>query len=352
MWSSRFSTSFILHQLMLTSIPNSEQYSAARNGTVFVRFQQRGIIRGTGSDRLDLLHRLSTNAVGQLGPGEEATTILSSDKGRIVEVPRVLAFADHLLMILVGDDVAGVRAWLDKYTIMDDFATADATPEFAAIGVFGQQAKSQLSAALGTTPPDAGTYSISETGTIILRDTRLNGAGAFLLLVPIPQLASFSNRLAQQGIPEISVATWQALRIEAGQPWIGAELSQNYNPLEAGLSQFISWTKGCYIGQEIIARLDTYDKVQRHLMGVILEGFDRSEIETATELEVHDPVEAKKIGIITSLAESPGLGKQIALAYIRTQHAIPGYRVELRSAAQQGGGKPTQGELVNLPFAL
>ncbi len=83
--------------------------------------------------------------------------------------------------------------------------------------MFGQQAKSQLSAVLGTTPPDAGTYSISETGTIILRDTRLNGAGAFLLLVPISQLASFSNGLALQGIPQTAV---EYLTEAGGQPQV------------------------------------------------------------------------------------------------------------------------------------
>ncbi|MCC7437702.1 MAG: aminomethyltransferase family protein [Armatimonadetes bacterium] len=336
---------------MLTSIPDPEHYSAGRSGTVFVRFQ-RGVIRGTGTDRLDLLHRLSTNAVGQLQPGEEAITILSSDKGRVVEVPRVLAFSDHLLMVLLGDDVAGVRAWLDKYTIMDDFTTADATAEVAVIGVYGEQAKSQLAAMFGIAPPDAGTCAVSETGVIILRDARLNGAGAFLLLVPTADLPAATQQLHQQGIAEINPETWHTLRIEAGQPWVGAELSQNYNPLEAGLSQFISWTKGCYIGQEIIARLDTYDKVQRHLMGMVLEGLQNGVMENAAmELEVHDPVETKKIGNITSLTASPAIGKRIALAYIRTQYAIPGYQVELRSVGEEGG-VVGRGELVSLPFSL
>lgn len=336
---------------MLTSIPNPEHYSAGRGGTVFVRFQ-RGVIRGTGTDRLDLLHRLSTNAVGQLQPGEEATTILSSDKGRIVEVPRVLAFSDHLLMVLLGDDVAGVRAWLDKYTIMDDFTTADATASFAVVGVYGEQAKPQLAAALGVAPPDAGAFVVSGCGTTILRDARLNGAGAFLLLVPTADLPAVTQQLHQQGIAEINPETWHTLRIEAGQPWVGAELSQHYNPLEAGLSQFISWTKGCYIGQEIIARLDTYDKVQRHLMGMVLEGLQNGAMENAAmELEVHDPVETKKIGTITSLTESPVIGKRIALVYIRTQYAIPGYQVELRSVGEEGG-VVGRGELVSLPFPL
>lgn len=329
------------YSIMLTSTPNPDHYSAAQSGTVFVEFQ-RGIIRGTGSDRLDLLHRLSTNAVSQLRPGEEGTTILSSDKGRVVEVPRILEFGDHLLMVLLGTNVPGVRAWLDKYTIMDDFTTADATPEFALFGVYGQQAKSQLAAVAGCQIPDAGAFAVSESGLIILRDTRLNGAGAFLALAPAARAADVAAQFLEQGISKITPETWHALRIEAGQPWIGAELSESYNPLEAGLSQLISWTKGCYIGQEVIARLDTYDKVQRHLMGVVIEGMEGF----PEEVEVHDPVEVKKIGLLTSLAESPLVGGMIALAYIRTQHAIPGYRVELQS----GGATVGAGMLVKLPF--
>lgn len=331
---------------MLISIPNPDHYSVARNNTVFVQFQ-RGIIRGTGADRLDLLHRLSTNAVNQLQLGEEATTILSSDKGRIVELPRILAFGDHLLMLLLGTDVPGVRLWLDKYTIMDDFTTADASSDFAVFGVYGEQAKSQLAATFGVELPDAGTFTVSDAGVIILRDIRLHGATAFLLLVPAALVSAIIDQLLGQGIVEITPETWQTLRIEAGQPWIGAELSESYNPLEAGLSQFVSWTKGCYIGQEVIARLDTYDKVQRHLMGVIIEGMES----IRTELEVHDPVEAKKIGTITSLTESPSFGKKIALAYIRTQHAIPGYQVELRSVGEEDGVVAI-GQLVRLPFSL
>lgn len=331
---------------MLISIPNPDHYSAARNGTVFVQFQ-RGIIRGTGADRLDLLHRLSTNAISQLQLGQEATTILSSDKGRIVEVPRILVFDNHILLLLLGTDVSGVRSWLGKYTIMDDFTTADASSDFAVFGVYGEQAKSQLAATFGVDLPDAGAFTVSESGVIILRDTRLNGAGAFLLLVPITLAAVVADQLAGQGIIEITLDTWQTLRIEAGQPGLGAELSESYNPLEAGLSQFISWTKGCYIGQEVIARLDTYDKVQRHLMGVIIEGTGT----IPTELEVHDSVEAKKVGIITSITESPSLRKNIALAYIRTQHAIPGYPVELRSVGEEHR-VVAMGQLVGLPFSL
>ncbi|MEP7220042.1 MAG: glycine cleavage T C-terminal barrel domain-containing protein [Bacteroidota bacterium] len=304
--------------------PDPEQYLAAFAGTVFVRLS-RGVIRGGGADRLDLLHRLSTNATRELAPGDETTTILTSDKGRIVEVLRVVAADDHILMITSGSDTEPVRTWLDKYTIMDDFATADATPDHAVLGLYGDHAKSLLADALGMEIANAGKVArgtIDGGEILVLRDVRLTGAGAFLVIAAADALGGVVERLAGAGAGEIDQATYETLRIEAGVPEIGRELTESYNPLEAGLTQYISFTKGCYIGQEVIARLDTYDKVQRHMVGLTfadgVAGFDGDEIELA------DAEEGKKIGAVTSMAYSPRLDRTIGLAYVRTVYSVPG----------------------------
>jgi folate-binding protein YgfZ len=313
--------------------PDPEQYLAAHAGTVFVRLN-RGVIRGTGADRLDLLHRLSTNATRELAPGDETTTILTSDKGRIVEVLRVVAAEDHILMITSGSDTEPVRTWLDKYTIMDDFATADATPEHAAIGVYGDHAKSLLADAVGMEIANAGKVArgtIDGAEILVLRDVRLTGAGAFLVIAAHDAVGGMIGRLVAAGAEEIDGATYETLRIEAGVPEIGRELTESYNPLEAGLTQHISFTKGCYIGQEVIARLDTYDKVQRHMVGLTFAdgatGFDGDEI------ELTDAEEGKKVGAVTSIAYSPRLERMIGLAYVRTVYSVPGGRVRAGDAA-------------------
>ena len=328
--------------------PQSELYTAARTGTVFLRLD-RGIIRGRGSDRLDLLHRLSTNATLQLQPLEETTTILTSDKGRIVEVVRVLALEDSILMILLGPDVTGVISWLDKYTIMDDFTTADASAEYGVLGLHGEHARMIISGLLDAPPPDSGhaLHFEHDGGEIfVLRDGRISGAGGFLLLVSSSILEQIVARLEQAGAREIDAATYDTLRIEAGQPAIGRELTDGYNPLEANLVQLISWTKGCYIGQEVIARLDTYDKVQRHLVGIVVEEMSG---EGGGEMNIVDPTDRKSIGKITSIAWSPTLQKQIALAYIRTQYAVPGSEVEIVGTT---GEKIAGGKITKLPFDL
>ena len=329
--------------------PDPEQYTAALGGTVHRRFN-RGVIRGTGADRLDLLHRLSTNATRDLASGEETTTILTSDKGRMIEVVRVIAFEDHILMLLSGAGTGEVRTWLDKYTIMDDFATSDVTSGYVVAGVYGDHARSLVAAMLDLHPPDAGKIArgrFQEGDVTVLRDIRLTGAGGFLLLIDAAVADALLARLAEEGVPQIGEETYETLRIEAGTPAIGRELTEAYNPLEAGLTQFISFTKGCYIGQEVIARLDSYDKVQRHLVGLSVAG----DVATGNGggLELVDAEEGKKVGAVTSITYSPALGRTIALAYVRTNFAVPGATVNIVPEGE--GSEPiATASITRLPF--
>jgi len=334
---------------MKTYQPDDREYRTAHSGTVYVRYD-RGVVRGSGADRLDLLHRLSTNAVHELQPGGETTTILTSDKGRIVDVVRVVAFDDHILMVLLDSDAGPVRAWLDKYTIMDDFVTEDLSDRYIPIGLHGEGARKVLARALEIEPPNSGsavTATVDGSEVVVLRDVRLSGVGSFLLLVPRDAFAAVSGRLEDAGAVEIGSDTYHTLRVEAGVPAFGAELGERYNPLEAGLVQYISFTKGCYIGQEVIARLDTYDKVQRHLVGLTLDRLPETPGEPDA-FEVYGAGEEKSIGTVTSLAWSPGLDRPIALAYLRTQFAIPGLEVSVGSPDEPSAR--ASGTITKLPF--
>lgn len=330
--------------------PNEDEIRAARQGTVFARLN-RGIIRGTGVDRLDLLHRLSTGDIGGLKEGEEGITILTSDKGRVLEVVRVIELGDHALLLMQGTGVEEVRAWLDKYTIMDDFTTEDAADGYRAFGVYGEGAKPLLETLLGTAMPDSGRAARVDAfgGSVTaIRDVRLSGGGSFTLIASADAAEGLADGLKGAGCTEIGEPTRQALRIAVGQPEMGTELTPEYNPLEAGLVSYISFTKGCYIGQEVIARLDTYDKVKRRLIGIRLqEPDDAGRIADGAELTVREPVEDVAVGIITSLTRLPGSEGLIGLCYIRSAYASPGLPV---MAVAEGGERIARGELAKLPF--
>ncbi|MFQ5873180.1 MAG: YgfZ/GcvT domain-containing protein, partial [Dehalococcoidia bacterium] len=121
---------------------------------------------------------------------------------------------------------------------------------------------------------------------------------------------------------------YDVLRIEAGVPIYGAELSEDVNPLEAGLRSSISFTKGCYVGQEVVARLNTYQKVKRHL--VKLRFYDGTAPHPGTPLEL----DGKEVGTLTSVAVLPGDVRAFALGYVRKAHAQPG--VKLAAATDSG----------------
>ena len=144
--------------------------------------------------------------------------------------------------------------------------------------------------------------------------------------------------LADRGAVPIGETAAEAVRVEQGMPCYGREMGEDYNPHEAGLLPFISFDKGCYIGQEVVVRLNTYRKVQKRLMGVAFDG-ERPELDSLVEAD------GKQVGFITSVADSPALGKPLALAYVRTAHAEAGLAVKVRSSS-----RTTSGVTLELPL--
>ena len=323
-----------------------ERYQAVRDGVGSVLLE-RGVLRLTGADRLDLLHRLSTADLNRLRPGGEGTTILTTEKGRIIDQLRVVVADDHLLIVTQGPSEP-VAAWLEKYTIMDDVVTTMVDSEYSVIGIYGDRVKGVVASTMNIDVPESGSAAIAERGEIVLREPGINGPGGVLVIVPSDAAASLSERLRDANVVPLDTGTYQVMRIEAGQPAYGAELSDDANPLEVGLSSFISFTKGCYIGQEVIARLDSYDKVKQHLMGIrIADGLPADGIGDG-ELVVRDIISYDVIGRVTSLATSPAIG-DIGLGIIRTAHANPDVSIVLTRV-----GEDTQlasGRLSLLPFA-
>jgi folate-binding protein YgfZ len=142
-------------------------------------------------------------------------------------------------------------------------------------------------------------------------------------------------------VTPIGLEVFDVLRIEAGIPVYGRELREDYNPLEANLRKFVSFTKGCYIGQEVIVRLDTYNKLQRRLVGFIFD--TRGGVERNARVLFND----EEIGLVTSSAFSYGIQKTIGLGYVKLQYAVPGVNLKVISK-----GKEIFAEVINLPFSI
>ena len=302
---------------------NSE-YSAARNSAALLDRSAFGRLRVTGADGLDLLNRLSTNKLIDLEPGRGAATVLTTNKGRILDLLVVANLGEELLVFTSPGTQDRVAEWIDTYTFGEDIVVEDVTQTTALLSVVGPQAADTLGDEIsGLELFDSTEVDLGGRPVRVVRTDAL-GIDGYDVLAPVEHAASIWLALADRGAVPIGELAAEAVRVEQGVPRYGRELGEDYNPLEAGLLPFISFDKGCYIGQEVVVRLNTYRKVQKRLMGIALEG----------ESPDHDALvecDGKQAGFLTSVVDSPVMGRPLALAYVRTAHAEAGVAVVVRS---------------------
>ena len=288
-----------------------------------------GCLKATGQDALDLLNRLSTNKVDHLEPGHWAPTVLTSDRGRIVDLLSVINAGESVYLITSPGQQQPVIEWLDKYTIMEDLEVEDVSATTAVIAVAGAGAEAVLGLEGGEPERLPGLQypapPVAIGGKCLIGISRpLGSMACCLLVVPSPDVPAVVPALAARGATEVDTDSWDALRVSSGAPAFGSEMGELYNPLEAGLIGAIDFTKGCYIGQEVIARLDSYERVQKYLS--VLRFSDGSDATPGTPLFL----EGRQAGTVTSVYRTPG-GELRGLGFVRTASATPGQVLELQA---------------------
>ncbi|MCY3690578.1 MAG: hypothetical protein OXI54_12115 [Chloroflexota bacterium] len=305
----------------------AEEFRAAtQRAAVFP--SDAGLLRLTGEDARDLLNRLSTNLVDPDGAaGEIAVTVLTSDRGRIVDLVYVVHCGDHQLMLTSPGQQQNVIDFLDKYTIMEDLEVEDATADTAMLTLTGPAANEILGRAQSidavrvSLPADPDDPDRPPTCQLLCLDR--DAANRVL------------TALESAGAVSVSATTAETLRIAGGRPAYGSEMGDTYNPLEAGLIGAIDFHKGCYIGQEVIARLDTYDKVQKYLVTLRFESRagDASEMAAALPNARLTDDAGDAMGLVTSAAAVPTTdgANLIGLGYVRTRAVQIGGRLKVAS---------------------
>ena len=331
-------------ELPWTYVDVVAEYKAAVEGAGLHDSSYAGRLRATGSDVLDLLNRLSTNEVISLQPGEGAATVLTTDRGRVLDLLTVLNLGDHVLLITSPRTRDKVIEWIDKYTIVDDVALEDVTLSTAMLSVVGPKAQALLESLSGLeldtfAPYQSAQVTIGRVEAYLVRRD-LVSLPRFELIVHREDAEAIWERMVDFGAQPVGLEAYEVLRVERVAPGYEKELGESYNPLETGLWGSISFTKGCYIGQEVIARLDTYQKVQRHLVFL---GFSRdAQVEEGARLTA----DSREVGHVTSVARVPTTGKLIGLAYVRREAAEVGTQLSL--AETEGGWAEVEGQA--LPF--
>ena len=300
------------------------EYSAFVEGAGVYEDVGRGNVKAVGADVLDLLNRLSTNRVDRMRGGEGAPTILTSEKGRIIDLVYVLNLGDFVLLLTGGGAQGRVMEWLDRYTFMEDSTLEDVSDAMSMMTVAGPKASDVLEAVTGLELAGLGAYDscVFDVGGLRGWVVRMDvgEVQGFQMLVDDGDKQWMLEKLAAQGATPVGAQAWEAFRVGAGVPVYGKELDESRNPLEAGLIGAIDFAKGCYIGQEVIARLDTYKKIQRALVSLRVEGsWDEGD---------HLKVEGRRVGEITSLARMLNEGESVGLGYVRLGEAKVGSRFE------------------------
>jgi tRNA-modifying protein YgfZ len=300
------------------------QYRAARSGTIVVDRSDLGRLSIRGRDALELLHRLTTNQLRTLLPGEGAATVFTTAKGRIIDHVVVHVLEDEILCLTGPGRSTQVKDWIDRYTFREDVKVDDRSLGRGTFGIFGAAAARTIGglwgeAAAGRPLHHAVRVAIAGSPAVLARTFPLAGEG-YHLTAEAASLPALRDALLRtpDGPVAAGAACLEALRIEAGLPASGRELTEDYNPWEARLQDAISLDKGCYVGQEVIARLHTYKKVSKQLVRLLLEG---SEVLSSGAPLL---VAGQPVGTLTSVAVVPGEGRVVGLGYVRDEDAVAG----------------------------
>ncbi len=298
-------------------------YQAALIGSAYHLPLRPGYLRLTGDDRAAFLQRQTTNDVRRLSAQRTVLTALVTPSARILDVLRLVDEGDTLGVIcLPGRGAETARYLKSRIFFMDKVSLVDASQEIAQLDLEGPQAGETLLKLGFSVPPGRDEVAASQLASDDIPAITLRAIGqpgfagqGYRLLLPAADLPAIQTALQSLNCQHLTTRAADVLRIEAGLPAAGAELSEEYTPLEAGLESAVAENKGCYTGQEIIARQLTYDKVTQRLVG----------------LRLPAPVEAgsrvlaggRAVGTVTSAAHSPRFGS-LALAVIRRPHHLPG----------------------------
>lgn len=295
-----------------------------------------GLLQISGDDRLRYLHNQSTNNIEQLKPGQGCDTVFVTSTARTIDLATVYLTEEAILVLVSPNRREYLLQWLDRYIFpMDKVKLDDLSSEYAVFQVIGNESNTLLRQLGLEAIIDRPQFShqLVTIDDIEVRIAVGNGLAipGYTFIVPGEKAESIWQKLTANGAKSIDDRAWEQLRIVRGRPVPDKELTEDYNPLEVGLWQCISFDKGCYIGQETIARLNTYKGVKQRLLGV--------KLNAAVEPETKVTVGEEKIGILTSY--TPIEGGHFGLAYVRTKAGGAGLKVRIGEA---------EGELVEVPF--
>jgi glycine cleavage system T protein len=320
------------------------EYAVVREAGAGVTDLSRGRFQVSGSEAVQFLNGLITNDMKTLAENQWMTAAFPNVQGRLRGYVRVARIRDGFLIDTEAATHETVLNTIQRFTLAGDFHLTDLTSQTTLLSLQGKQATEILGAVLGETPLELPTHGVAEIewqqkSLTVLRATHTAEDG-FDILVSADQATSLWDSFVDAGARPVGHEALDRLRIEAGVPRYGIDMDESNVVTETGLDEAVSYTKGCYIGQEIIARIKYRGHVAKKLVGL---SFQRPiKIDEDARIKSADD---KEIGRITSHTLSPHLGCTIALGYVKYDYVAPG--TEVRVTSSQGD---LQAKVAQLPF--
>lgn len=344
------------------------EYAAVREGGAgLIDLSPRGRILVSGSEAVQFLNGLITNDMKTLAVGQWMPAAFPNVQGRLIASVRIIRLKDEetdnkVYPVFLIDTEATtherVLKTIERFTLAGDFHVTDITSETVLISVQGEKAASVVQAALGDAVSELDrnaarqwhahparadhgrdAHATSGYGDLTVMRGSHTGEDGFDLVVESNQAAGLWTALQAAGARPVGYDALEVLRIEAGQPRYGVDVDET-NVVTEALDEAVSYTKGCYIGQEIIARIKYRGHVAKKLSGIVFQSAEK-----VAAGDVVKSSDEKEMGRITSSTYSYHLGCTIALAYLKYDYIAPDTRVVVISSAAE-----FRGQVIELPF--
>lgn len=323
------------------------EYEAAREGIALFDASDRGQLTITGADARAFLHRLLANDVHGLEPGLGNRNLLLSSKGKIQHDFDLACEPDGFSAVTVPGGAEALRAALDMYLFTDDVTLEDTGDRTAPLELCGPLVRAVASALLGPVPEPASAgghaWTLGEFDGVPVRMTALPILGTPGLRVDAgpEHAAALWDALVGAGATPAGLVVRDILRVEDGAALWGVDVSDEVYPQEARLEEAFSLDKGCYIGQEVVAKIDTYGGLNKRLVALRVDHDDP--VPPGTRLVREEKGEERDLGVTTSWAYSFALDTGCVLAYAKRRHQEPGTVFRL-------GDSGATGTVVDLPI--
>jgi folate-binding protein YgfZ len=295
------------------------EYQALSKSAAILNFANSGILKFYGNDSLDLLNRLSTNNLDDLQVNQGVKTVITSNKGKFLDILKVFRFEDSLVVFTSLNNEINVMKHIDFFTFSEDVVVEKVTEKKCLYKISGPRSNDLINKLFSKLFGAISPYNVIEASIEnhkikIIRTDFMRRLGYEIIgnIEAREVLDSKLSKIVENSAFEFAnPGAIETFRILNGIPAFGKELTNKYNPLEANLINSISFNKGCYVGQEVIARLDTYNKVQNTLCSIEFQSSQNFE-ETPSNLYF----EEKQFGVLTSISKAPKNESYVGIGYI------------------------------------